>query len=104
MIRQAARKTKVKGPDMEDFLENMQQMKKMVRCKTCWVCFPAWRQMKDVQIVDNALKKRRHHPQHDPRGRRNPDILNASRPAHRAAAAPRAGCERPDPPFDWSGR
>jgi signal recognition particle subunit SRP54 len=84
-----ARKTKVTELTLEDFLENMQQMKKMGPLQNVLGMLPGvGTKLKDVQIDDNALKK----PEAiirsmTPRERRNPDILNASRRKRIAAGS-----------------
>ena len=88
-VDKLARKTKVKDLTLEDFLENMQQMKKMGPLQNVLGMLPGvGAKMKDVQIDDNALKK----PEAiirsmTPRERRNPDILNASRRKRIAAGS-----------------
>ncbi len=84
-----ARKTKVTELTLEDFLENMQQMKKMGPLQNVLGMLPGvGAKLKDVEIDDNALKK----PEAiirsmTPRERRNPDILNASRRKRIAAGS-----------------
>ncbi len=84
-----ARKTKVTDLTLEDFLENMQQMKKMGPLQNVLGMLPGvGAKLKDVEIDDNALKK----PEAiirsmTPRERRNPDILNASRRKRIAAGS-----------------
>ncbi len=88
-VDKLARKTKTKDLTLEDFLENMQQMKKMGPLQNVLGMLPGvGAKMKDVQIDDNALKK----PEAiirsmTPRERRNPDILNASRRKRIAAGS-----------------
>ena len=75
--------------NLEDFLEQMQQMKKMGPLSSLLGMIPGvGSKLKDVEIDENALKK----PEAivrsmTPRERRNPDILNASRRKRIAAGA-----------------
>lgn len=84
-----AKKTKVTELTLEDFLENMQQMKKMGPLQNVLGMLPGvGAKLKDVQVDDNAMKK----PEAiirsmTPRERRNPDILNASRRKRIAAGS-----------------
>ncbi len=84
-----ARKTKVQDLTLEDFLENMQQMKKMGPLQNVLGMLPGvGAKLKDVQVDDNALKK----PEAiirsmTKRERRNPEILNASRRKRIAAGS-----------------
>ena len=88
-VDKLARKTKVTELTLEDFLENMQQMKKMGPLQNVLGMLPGvGAKLKDVQIDDNALKK----PEAiirsmTARERRNPDILNASRRKRIAAGS-----------------
>ena len=88
-VDKLARKTKVTELTLEDFLENMQQMKKMGPLQNVLGMLPGvGAKLKDVQVDDNALKK----PEAiirsmTPRERRNPDILNASRRKRIAAGS-----------------
>ncbi len=88
-VDKLARKTKVTELTLEDFLENMQQMKKMGPLQNVLGMLPGMgAKLKDVQIDDNALKK----PEAIIRSmtakeRRNPDILNASRRKRIAAGS-----------------
>ena len=78
-----------KDLNLEDFLEQMQQMKKMGSLSSILGMLPGiGSKLKDVEIDDNAMKK----PEAiirsmTPRERRNPDILNASRRKRIAAGA-----------------
>jgi len=78
-----------KDLNLEDFLEQMQQMKKMGPLSNILGMLPGvGSKLKDVEIDDNAMKK----PEAiirsmTPRERRNPDILNASRRKRIAAGA-----------------
>jgi signal recognition particle subunit SRP54 len=88
-VDKLARKTKVTELTLEDFLENMQQMKKMGPLQNVLGMLPGvGAKLKDVEIDDNALKK----PEAiirsmTPKERRNPDILNASRRKRIAAGS-----------------
>ena len=88
-VDKLARKTKVTELTLEDFLENMQQMKKMGPLQNVLGMLPGvGAKLKDVQIDDNAMKK----PEAIIRSmtakeRRNPDILNASRRKRIAAGS-----------------
>jgi len=83
------RKTKVKDLTLEDFLDQMQQMKKMGSLQSILSMLPGvGSQLKDVDIDDNAMKK----PEAiirsmTSRERRNPQILNASRRKRIAAGS-----------------
>ena len=78
-----------KDLNMEDFLEQMQQMKKMGPLSSILGMMPGiGSKLKDVEIDDNAMKK----PEAiirsmTPKERRNPDLLNASRRKRIAAGA-----------------
>ncbi len=81
-----------KGPqdfDLEDFLSQMQQMKKMGGLQSMLSMLPGvGSKLADVEIDDNAMKK----PEAiirsmTPRERRNPNILNASRRKRIAAGS-----------------
>jgi len=78
-----------KDLNLEDFLEQMQQMKKMGSLSSILGMMPGiGSKLKDVEIDDNAMKK----PEAIIRSmtkkeRRNPDILNASRRKRIAAGA-----------------
>jgi signal recognition particle subunit SRP54 len=88
-VDKLARKTKVTELTLEDFLENMQQMKKMGPLQNVLGMLPGvGAKLKDVEIDDNALKK----PEAiirsmTPKERRNPDVLNASRRKRIAAGS-----------------
>ncbi len=88
-VDKLARKTKVTELTLEDFLENMQQMKKMGPLQNVLGMLPGvGAKLKDVQVDDNALKK----PEAiirsmTPKERRNPDVLNASRRKRIAAGS-----------------
>ncbi len=88
-VDKLARKTKVQDLTLEDFLENMQQMKKMGPLQNVLGMLPGVGvKLKDVEIDDNAMKK----PEAiirsmTPRERRNPDLLNASRRKRIAAGS-----------------
>ena len=75
--------------NLEDYLDQMQQMKKMGSMKDVLNMLPGMAgKLKDVEIDENALKK----PEAiirsmTPQERRNPDILNASRRRRIAAGA-----------------
>ena len=78
-----AEKLVKRGPQeltLEDFLSQMQQMKKMGGLQSMLSMLPGASKLQDVEIDENALKK----PEAiirsmTPRERRNPGILNASR-------------------------
>ena len=78
-----------KDLNLEDFLEQMQQMKKMGPLSSILGMMPGiGSKLKDVEIDDNAMKK----PEAiirsmTPKERRNPDLLNASRRKRIAAGA-----------------
>lgn len=81
-----------KGPqdfDLEDFLAQMQQMKKMGGLQSMLSMLPGvGAKLQDIEIDDNAMKK----PEAiirsmTPRERRNPGILNASRRKRIAAGS-----------------
>lgn len=88
-VDKLSRKTKVQDLTLEDFLENMQQMKKMGPLQNVLGMLPGvGAKLKDVEIDDNAMKK----PEAiirsmTPRERRNPDVLNASRRKRIAAGS-----------------
>lgn len=88
-VDKLARKTKVQDLTLEDFLENMQQMKKMGPLQNVLGMLPGvGAKLKDVEIDDNAMKK----PEAiirsmTKRERRNPDLLNASRRKRIAAGS-----------------
>ena len=92
-VDKLARKTKVTDLTLEDFLENMQQMKKMGPLQNVLGMLPGvGNKLKDVEIDDNALKK----PEAiirsmTPKERRNPDVLNASRRKRIAAGSGTTG-------------
>ena len=75
--------------NLEDFLEQMQQMKKMGPLSNILGMLPGiGSKLKNVEIDENALKK----PEAiirsmTPKERRNPDLLNASRRKRIAAGA-----------------
>ena len=75
--------------NLEDYLEQMQQMKKMGSLQSVLGMLPGiGAKLKDVEVDENALKK----PEAiirsmTPRERRNPDLLNASRRKRIAAGA-----------------
>ena len=73
---------------LEDFLSQMQQMKKMGGLQSMLSMLPGASKLQDVEIDENAMKK----PEAiirsmTPRERRNPDILNASRKRRVAAGS-----------------
>ena len=73
---------------LEDFLSQMQQMKKMGGLQSMLSMLPGANKLQDVEIDENALKK----PEAiirsmTPRERRNPGILNASRRKRIAAGS-----------------
>ena len=80
-----------RGPQeltLEDFLSQMQQMKKMGGLQSMLSMLPGANKLQDVEIDDNAMKK----PEAiirsmTPRERRNPGILNASRRKRIAAGS-----------------
>ena len=80
-----------RGPQeltLEDFLSQMQQMKKMGGLQSMLSMLPGANKLQDVEIDENALKK----PEAiirsmTPRERRNPGILNASRRKRIAAGS-----------------
>ncbi len=88
-VGKLSKKTKVSDLTLEDFLENMQQMKKMGPLDSILGMLPGvGSKLKDVEIDNDALKK----PEaiiHSmtPQERRNPDILNASRRKRIAAGS-----------------
>ena len=86
-----AEKLVKRGPQeltLEDFLSQMQQMKKMGGLQSMLSMLPGANKLQDVEIDENALKKPeaiiRSMP---PRERRNPGILNASRRKRIAAGS-----------------
>ena len=86
-----AEKLVKRGPQeltLEDFLSQMQQMKKMGCLQSMLSMLPGANKLQDVEIDENALKK----PEAiirsmTPRERRNPGILNASRRKRIAAGS-----------------
>ena len=86
-----AEKLVKRGPQeltLEDFLSQMQQMKKMGGLQYMLSMLPGASKLQDVEIDENALKK----PEAiirsmTPRERRNPGILNASRRKRIAAGS-----------------
>ena len=86
-----AEKLVKRGPQeltLEDFLSQMQQMKKMGGLQSMLSMLPGANKLQDVEIDENALKK----PEAiirsmTPRERRNPGILNASRRKRIAAGS-----------------
>ncbi|MBQ8536521.1 MAG: signal recognition particle protein, partial [Clostridia bacterium] len=88
-VDKLARKSKVKDLTLEDFLEQMQQMKKMGSLQSVLGMLPGvGAKLKDVEIEDDAMKK----PEAiirsmTPRERRHPEILNASRRKRIAAGS-----------------
>ena len=86
-----AEKLVKRGPQeltLEDFLSQMQQMKKMGGLQSMLSMLPGASTLQDVEIDENALKK----PEAiirslTPRERRNPGILNASRRKRIAAGS-----------------
>ncbi len=88
-VEKLSKKTKVESLTLDDFLENMQQMKKMGPLDSVLGMLPGvGSKMKDVQIDNDALKK----PEAiirsmTPKERRNPDVLNASRRKRIAAGS-----------------
>lgn len=91
-VEEAAAKAKAKGPldmSLDDFLEQMQQLKKMGPLQNVLGMLPGvGNKLKNVQVDDDALKK----PEAiirsmTPRERKRPDILNASRRKRIAAGA-----------------
>lgn len=88
-VDKLARKTKAKDLTLEDFLEQMQQMKKMGSLQSILGMLPGvGAKLKDVEIDDNAMKK----PEAiirsmTPRERRNPEVLNATRRKRIAAGS-----------------
>ena len=86
-----AEKLVKRGPQeltLEDFLSQMQQMKKMGGLQSMLSMLPGTNKLQDVEIDENALKK----PEAiirsmTPRERRNPGILNASRRKRIAAGS-----------------
>ena len=86
-----AEKLVKRGPQeltLEDFLSQMQQMKKMGGLQSMLSMLPGASKLQDVEIDENALKK----PEAiirsmTPRERRNPGILNASRRKRIAAGS-----------------
>ncbi|MBQ2699980.1 MAG: signal recognition particle protein, partial [Clostridia bacterium] len=88
-VDKLARKAKTKDMTLEDFLEQMQQMKKMGSLQSILGMLPGvGAKLKDVEIDENAMKK----PEAiirsmTPRERRHPEILNASRRKRIAAGS-----------------
>ncbi len=91
-LEEAQRLEKAKGPEsmtLDDFLEQMQQLKKMGPLQNVLGMIPGvGNKLKDVEIADDAMKK----PEAIIRSmtlqeRRRPDILNASRRRRIAAGA-----------------
>ncbi len=88
---QAAEKLARRAPGeltLDDFLQQMQQMKKMGGMKSLLSMLPGGAKLGDVEISDDAMKK----PEAiirsmTPRERRNPGILNASRRKRIAAGS-----------------
>ena len=86
-----AEKLVKRGPQeltLEDFLSQMQQMKKMGGLQSMLSMLPGANKLQDVEIDENAMKK----PEAiirsmTPRERRNPGILNASRRKRIAAGS-----------------
>ncbi len=84
-----SKKTKVNDLTLDDFLENMQQMKKMGSLDSILGMIPGMgNKLKDVQVDNDALQK----PEAIIRSmtrqeRRNPDVLNASRRKRIAAGS-----------------
>ena len=86
-----AEKLVKRGPQeltLEDFLSQMQQMKKMGGLQSMLSMLPGASKLQDVEIDENAMKK----PEAiirsmTPRERRNPGILNASRRKRIAAGS-----------------
>ena len=86
-----AEKLVKRGPQeltLEDFLSQMQQMKKMGGLQSMLSMLPGANKFQDVEIDENAMKK----PEAiirsmTPRERRNPGILNASRRKRIAAGS-----------------
>ena len=86
-VEKLARKTKVSDLTLEDFLEQMQSMKKMGGIKSMLDMIPGM-SGKNIDVDDNAMKK----PEAIIRSmtlkeRRNPGILNASRRKRIAAGS-----------------
>ena len=91
-LEEAARLEKAKGPEsmtLDDFLEQMQQLKKMGPLQNVLGMIPGvGSKLKDVEIAEDAMKK----PEAIIRSmtlqeRRRPDVLNASRRRRIAAGA-----------------
>ena len=79
---------KGRGFGLDDFLAQMQQMKKMGGIKSMLAMLPGAGQMGDMDVSDDAMKK----PEAiirsmTPRERRNPNLLNASRRKRIAAGS-----------------
>ncbi len=90
--QEAAKQSRLKGPEdlsLDDFLEQMQQLKKMGPLQNILGMLPGvGSKLKDIEISDDAMKK----PEAiirsmTPKERRKPDILNASRRKRIAAGA-----------------
>lgn len=91
-LEEAAKQSRIKGPEdlsLDDFLEQMQQLKKMGPLQNILGMLPGvGNKLKDIEISDDAMKK----PEAIIRSmtlkeRRKPDILNASRRKRIAAGA-----------------
>ena len=86
-----AEKLVKRGPQeltLEDFLSQMQQMKKMGGLQSMLSMLPGANKLQDVEIDENALKKPKAIIRSmTPRERRNPGILNASRRKRIAAGS-----------------
>lgn len=83
-----ARKVKAADITLEDFLKQMQQIKKMGPLSSVLSMLPGMSQLKDIDIPDNAMSK----PEAiirsmTPRERAHPEILNASRRRRIAAGS-----------------
>lgn len=91
-LEEAAKQSRIKGPEdlsLDDFLEQMQQLKKMGPLQNILGMLPGvGNKLKDIEISDDAMRK----PEAIIRSmtlkeRRKPDILNASRRKRIAAGA-----------------
>ena len=86
-----AEKLVKRGPQeltLEDFLSQMQQMKKMGGLQSMLSMLPGANKLQDVENDENALKKpEANNRSMTPRERRNPGILNASRRKRIAAGS-----------------
>ena len=88
---EAAEKLTRRGPGeltLDDFLGQMQQMKKMGGIKSMLAMLPGAGKLGDIDVSDDAMKK----PEAiirsmTPRERRNPNVLNASRRKRIAAGS-----------------